>query len=81
VLENEKIDDDYSDQRIHLSRRPHDVSSAWIVAAFLGLGLVLAFGAVSLPVGEVAPKTVAASGSNDSAALAEQIGMSPERAR
>jgi hypothetical protein len=81
MLENEKIDDDHGDGRIHLARRPHDVWSAWIVAAFLGLGLVLAFGAVSLPVGKEIPKTVAASGSNDAAPLAEQIGMLPERAR
>jgi hypothetical protein len=81
MLENEKIDDDYGDRRIHLACRPHDVSSAWIVAAFLGLGLVLAFGAVSLPVGKEIPKAVAASGSNDSAPLAEQIGMLAERAR
>ncbi len=81
MLENEKNDDDYGDRRIHLARQPHDVSSAWIVAAFLGLGLVLAFGAVSLPVGEKVPKTVAASGSKDAAPLAEQIGMLPERAR
>ena len=81
MLENEKIDDDYGDRRIHLARQPHDVSSAWIVAAFLGLGLVLAFGAGSLPAGEDVPKTVAASGSTDSAPLAEQIGMLPERAR
>ena len=77
MLENAKIDDD---RRNHLARQPHDVSSAWIVAAFLGLGLVLAFGAGSLPVGEKVPKTVAASGSND-APLAEQIGMLPARAR
>jgi hypothetical protein len=79
VLENEKIDDDYDDRWLHLAGRPHDVSSAWIVAAFLGLALILAFGVVSRPVGEEVPKTVAISGSSDSTPLAEQIGMLPQR--
>ena len=81
MSKNEKTDDDYDDRRLHLACRPHDVSSAWIVVGLLGLGLVLAFGAGSPSVGEKVAKTVAASGSSDSAPLAQQIGMSLERTR
>ena len=81
MLENEKPDDDYDDRRIDLARRPHDVSSAWIVAGLLGLGLVLAFGTGSPSGGDKVARTVAASGANDPAPLAQLIGMSLERTR
>ena len=81
MSENEKIEENYDERRVHLARRPHDVSSAWILAAVLGVAIVLAFGSGALSVGKTAQKTEAASGSNDSVPLAELIGMSLKRAR
>jgi hypothetical protein len=81
VSKSENLDGNYGDRWSDLARRPHDVWSAWIVAALLGLGLVLASGDGSPPVGQEVARIVAASGSSDSMPLAEQIGMSLERVR
>ena len=80
MLDRQKTESEYDDQRVRLARRAHDISSAWILAAVLCAVIVLVSGAVAPrhePMGGPPPD---AGSVVASVPLAEQIGMSIERA-